>query len=156
MAGDVGKVYYAFSDQEILFDGWYIHFAIVLDAIWFISYWILPQKLRRRISENLLRLISQKKAASHMFLSMMRCISVMLLIPKILLFFLKYIFNQLPRLSGRWVPGIPRGFRCGQIKNCPHGWQIPLTQPWAPIPGTCHTDETVEGRKIGMGVGGRR
>ena len=23
-------------------------------------------------------------------------------------------FNQLPRLSGRWVPGIPRGFHCGQ------------------------------------------
>ena len=23
-------------------------------------------------------------------------------------------FNQLPRLSGRWVPGIPRGFYCGQ------------------------------------------
>ena len=22
--------------------------------------------------------------------------------------------NQLPRLSGRWVPGIPRGFHCGQ------------------------------------------
>ena len=22
-------------------------------------------------------------------------------------------FNQLPRLSGRWVPGIPRGFHCG-------------------------------------------
>ena len=78
----------------------------------------------------------------------------MLLIPKILLFFLKYIFNQLPRLSGRWVPGIPRGFHCGQIENCPHGWQIPPTQPWAPIPGTRHTDKTVEGRKIGMGGGG--
>ena len=23
-------------------------------------------------------------------------------------------FNQLPRLSGRWVPGIPRSFHCGQ------------------------------------------
>ena len=23
-------------------------------------------------------------------------------------------FNQLARLSGRWVPGIPRGFHCGQ------------------------------------------
>ena len=23
-------------------------------------------------------------------------------------------FNQLPRLSGRWVPGIPRGCHCGQ------------------------------------------
>ena len=23
-------------------------------------------------------------------------------------------FNQLPRLSGRWVPGTPRGFHCGQ------------------------------------------
>ena len=23
-------------------------------------------------------------------------------------------FHQLPRLSGRWVPGIPRGFHCGQ------------------------------------------
>ena len=23
-------------------------------------------------------------------------------------------FNQLPRLSGRWVPGITRGFHCGQ------------------------------------------
>ena len=22
-------------------------------------------------------------------------------------------FNQLPRLSGRWVPQIPRGFHCG-------------------------------------------
>ena len=22
-------------------------------------------------------------------------------------------FNQLPRLSGGWVPGIPRGFHCG-------------------------------------------
>ena len=66
-------------------------------------------------------------------------------------------FSQLPRLSGRWVPGIPRGFHCGQpaprYKNCPHGWQIPATQPWAPIPGTRHTDQTVEGRKIGMGGG---
>ena len=24
------------------------------------------------------------------------------------------IFNQVPRLSGRRVPGIPRGFHCGQ------------------------------------------
>ena len=61
----------------------------------------------------------------------------------------------MPRLSGRWVPGIPRGFLCGQIENCPHSWQIPATQPWAPIPGTCHTDKTVEGRKIGMGGEGK-
>ena len=43
------------------------------------------------------------------------------------------------------------------IEYCPHCWQIPATQPWAPIPGTCHTDETVEGRKIRdgrMGGGG--
>ena len=52
--------------------------------------------------------------------------------------------NQLPRLSGRWDT---------QIEYCPHGWQIPETQPRAPIPGTRHTDETVEGRKIGMGGG---
>ena len=57
-------------------------------------------------------------------------------------------FNQLPRLSGRWVPWIPRGFHCGQpAPNCPHGWQIPATQPLAPIPGTRHIDETAEGRK---------
>lgn len=24
MAGNVGKVYYAFSDQEMLFDSWYV------------------------------------------------------------------------------------------------------------------------------------
>ena len=39
------------------------------------------------------------------------------------------------------------------MEYCPHGWQIPATKPWAPIPGTRHTDETVEGRKIGMGGG---
>ena len=27
---------------------------------------------------------------------------------------LSLLINQLPRLSGRWVPGIPRGFHCGQ------------------------------------------
>ena len=27
---------------------------------------------------------------------------------------LKCFINQLPRLSGRWVPGIPRGLHCGQ------------------------------------------
>lgn len=26
----------------------------------------------------------------------------------------------------------------------PSGWQIPATQLWAPIPGTCHTDESVQ------------
>ena len=35
----------------------------------------------------------------------------------------------------------------------PHGWQVPATQSWAPIPDTRHTDETVEGRRIGMGGG---
>lgn len=34
------------------------------------------------------------------------------------------------------------------IEYFPHGWQIPTTLPWAPIPGTRHTDETEEGRKI--------
>ena len=31
--------------------------------------------------------------------------------------------------------------------------QIPTTHPWAPISGTHHTDETVEGRKIRDGRG---
>ena len=37
MAGDVGKIYDAFGDQEMLwamtFNSWYVHFKIVLDAI---------------------------------------------------------------------------------------------------------------------------
>ena len=43
--------------------------------------------------------------------------------------------NQLPRLGGRWVPGKPRGFHCGQPcqplhRILPHGWQIPaIIQP---------------------------
>ena len=69
--------------------------------------------------------------------------------------------NQLPRLGGRWVPGKPRGFHCGQPcqplhRILPHGWQIPaIIQPWAPIPGTRHTDETLEGRKIRDGGKGK-
>ena len=54
--------------------------------------------------------------------------------------------NQLHRLSRRWVPGIPRP--ASPIEYCPHGWQIPATQLWAPIPGTHHTEETLEVRKI--------
>ena len=30
----------------------------------------------------------------------------------------------------------------------------PATQPWTLIPGTRHTDETVEGKKMGMRGGG--
>ena len=47
--------------------------------------------------------------------------------------------NQLPRLSGRWVPGIPRGFHCQPLDR-----QLP---PWLANP------RTVVGRKIGMGGG---
>ena len=38
--------------------------------------------------------------------------------------------------------------------DCPHGWQILATQPWAPTQkGTCHTDiiYTVETREGGGG-----
>ena len=55
---------------------------------------------------------------------------------------------------GAWdTQGLPSWPASPLIENCPDGWQIPATQQWAPIPGTCHTDETVEGRKIGMGGG---
>ena len=41
MAGDVGKIYDAFGDQEMLwamtFNSWYVHFKIVLDAIWLLK-----------------------------------------------------------------------------------------------------------------------
>ena len=41
-------------------------------------------------------------------------------------------------------------------KICPHGRLIPTTQPWAPIPGTRHTDDSVEGERRGSdGVVGK-
>ena len=39
--------------------------------------------------------------------------------------------------------GLPLWPASPQIEYCPHGWQIPETKPWAPIPGTYHTDETL-------------
>ena len=51
--------------------------------------------------------------------------------------------NQLPLLGGRWVPGKPRGSPQSH------------SRPWAPIPGTRHTDETLEGRKIRDGGKGK-
>lgn len=36
-------------------------------------------------------------------------------------------------------------------KICPHGWLTPATQPWAPIPGTHHTDDSVGGERRGSG-----
>ena len=42
-------------------------------------------------------------------------------------------------------------------KICPHGRLIPATQPWAPIPGTHHTDDSVGGECRGSGgVVGKR
>ena len=39
----------------------------------------------------------------------------------------------------------------------PHGRLIPATQLWAPIPGTRHTDDSVEGERRGSdGVVGKR
>lgn len=41
MAGDVGKIYDAFGDQEMLWamtcNSWYVHFKIVLNAIWLLK-----------------------------------------------------------------------------------------------------------------------
>ena len=42
-------------------------------------------------------------------------------------------------------------------KICPHRRLIPATQPWAPIPGTHHTDDSVGGERRGLGgVVGKR
>ena len=57
-------------------------------------------------------------------------------------------------MVGAWdTQGLPLWPSSPQIEHCPHGWQICAIQSWAPIPGTCHTDETVEGRNIGDGRG---
>ena len=38
---------------------------------------------------------------------------------------------------GAWsIQGLPLCPASPQIEYSPHGWQIPATQPWAPIPGT--------------------
>ena len=36
------------------------------------------------------------------------------MLQRCVLSYIKSSINQLPRLSGGWVPGIPRGFHCGQ------------------------------------------
>ena len=58
--------------------------------------------------------------------------------------------NQLPSVEGGCL-GYPAASTVASQpldRIQPHSWQIPTTQTWAPIPGTCHTEETVKGRKI--------
>ena len=58
-------------------------------------------------------------------------------------------------MVGAWdTQGLPLWPSSPQIEHCPHGWQICAIQSWAPIPGTHHNDETVEGKNIGGGMGG--
>ena len=64
----------------------------------------------------------------------------------------KYLLNQLPRLSGRWVPGIPGGFHCGQPalrqNTIPMAGKSPQPSHEPSLySSSCHTDETVEEEK---------
>ena len=72
----------------------------------------------------------------------------------------KCLLNQLPRLSGRWVPGIPLGFHCGQPaprqNTVPMAGKSPQPSHRPPLYSRHrHMDKTVEERKIRNGRGGR-
>ena len=72
----------------------------------------------------------------------------------------KCLLNQLPRLSGRWVPGIPLGFHCGQPaprqNTVPMAGKSPQPSHRPPLYSRHrHMDKTVEERKIRNGREGR-
>ena len=68
----------------------------------------MPAKFMGRLIANLVDRLTAK-LVNHLTAKLVNCLTANLMVVNLVKLHLTK-FNQLPHLSGRWVPGIPRGF----------------------------------------------